>query len=96
MLRCAGFTGSLKNKEAEPDMSKTLGNLGVAAAASSHADLLVRITELTRALVDKGLISKENIKSSMTDEERLALRLSAVDRFMDDAERIAREEGVSE
>lgn len=75
----------------EPDITPS-----IATTASSHADLLLRITELTRALVNKGVISQEDIKTSMTDGERDALRIVLLEKFLESAERIAREEGLSD
>lgn len=66
----------------------------VAPVAAAHSDLLLRITELTKALIAKGVISQDEIDSALTGAQREALRLRFVDEFLSGAERIAREEGL--
>jgi hypothetical protein len=73
-------------------MSRADKTVGLAAAAASHADLIIRINELTRALVRKGLISGEDIKAALSEDEAKTLRAAATSQFLEDAERMGQVE----
>ncbi len=68
-----------KDEKRTPDEDAM--TIALAAAAAAYSDLLVRIAQLTQALIAKGVITAADVEKSMTAEERSDLYDVATDRF---------------
>lgn len=63
-------------------------SIAAGAAAATYAELLVRIAELTKVLISKGVLSQMDLRNSLSEEEREDLATAAMKQFVERFEQI--------